>query len=79
MDIHAEPSSLHRFCDFCGIKIQLCQNSCRNARSAGLKLGTWPIKLTHQSGGNYRSAHWREKSQLYLNKWDQVNARRRQK
>lgn len=52
---------------------------CRSARSAGLKLGTWPIKLTHQSGGNYRSAHWREKSQLYLNKWDQVNARRRQK
>jgi protein O-GlcNAc transferase len=43
---------------------------CRSARKAGLKLGTWPIKLTHQSPGNYRSAHWREKSQLYLKKWE---------
>lgn len=52
---------------------------CRSARRAGLKLGTWQIKLTHQSGGNYRSAHWREKSQLYLSKWDQADARKRQK
>jgi hypothetical protein len=43
---------------------------CRSARKAGLKLGTWPIKLTHQSPGNYRSTHWREKSQLYLKKWE---------
>ncbi|MHB8919760.1 MAG: tetratricopeptide repeat protein [Halothiobacillus sp.] len=43
---------------------------CRSARKAGLKLGTWLIKLTHQSPGNYRSTHWREKSQLYLKKWE---------
>jgi len=43
---------------------------CRSARKAGLKLGTWPIKLTHQSGGAFGSAQWRAKYQLYKNKWE---------
>lgn len=43
---------------------------CRSARQTGLKLGTWPIKLTHQSSGAFGSPHWQEKYQLYLNKWD---------
>lgn len=42
---------------------------CRSARSSGLLLGTWPICLTHQSGGAFNSSHWKEKYQLYLNKW----------
>jgi protein O-GlcNAc transferase len=43
---------------------------CRAARKAGLKLGTWLIGLTHQSGGSFGSKHWREKYRLYLNKWE---------
>lgn len=43
---------------------------CRTARKSSLKLGTWPIKLTHQSHGAYHSEHWRRKSQLYLKKWE---------
>lgn len=43
---------------------------CRSARKAGLKLGTWPIKLTHQSGGAFGSRQWRAKYQLYKNKWE---------
>lgn len=42
---------------------------CRTARKAGLKLGTWPIELTHQSSGNFFSEHWRKKARMYLKKW----------
>lgn len=42
---------------------------CRTARKAGLKLGTWPIELTHQSQGNFFSEHWRQKARMYLKKW----------
>ncbi|WP_019898940.1 tetratricopeptide repeat protein [Methylotenera mobilis] len=43
---------------------------CRSAREAGLSLGTWPIKLTHQSKGAFGSPHWAQKCQLYFNKWE---------
>lgn len=43
---------------------------CRSAREAGLNLGTWPIKLTHQSEGAFGSPHWAQKCQLYFNKWE---------
>ena len=42
---------------------------CRSARQRGLRLGTWPICLTHQSVGAFRTAPWREKYELYLEKW----------
>jgi len=42
---------------------------CRTARKAGLRLGTWPICLTHQSGGNFASDAWKEKCRLYREKW----------
>lgn len=42
---------------------------CRTARKAGLTLGTWRIRLTHQSKGNYFSRHWYSKAKLYLKKW----------
>lgn len=42
---------------------------CRAARQAGLRLGTWPICLTHQSGGNFAAAAWGEKYRVYLEKW----------
>jgi hypothetical protein len=43
---------------------------CRSAREAGLKLGTWLIKMTHQSGGAFGSPQWRNKYQCYLKKWE---------
>ena len=45
---------------------------CRSARQAGLRLGTWLVKLTHQSAGAFGSQHWREKYRLYLNKWEEA-------
>ncbi|MFA6041667.1 MAG: tetratricopeptide repeat protein, partial [Methylophilus sp.] len=46
---------------------------CRSARNANLTLGTWPIKLTHQSGGAFGSAQWQAKYQLYLKKWENMD------
>ncbi|MDD2914276.1 MAG: glycosyltransferase [Gallionella sp.] len=42
---------------------------CRSARKNGLRLGTWPICLTHQSGGAFGSPLWNEKHRLYQEKW----------
>ena len=42
---------------------------CRSARAAGLRLGTWPICITHQSGGAFGSAGWREVQRAYREKW----------
>jgi len=42
---------------------------CRTARSRGLKLGTWPIALTHQSMGGYGSEAWRDAYAQYFAKW----------
>jgi tetratricopeptide (TPR) repeat protein len=46
---------------------------CRSARLAGLKLGTWLVSLTHQSGGAFGSVGWVNKYQLYLNKWENTS------
>lgn len=45
---------------------------CRSCRNAGLRLGTWPIQLTHQSGGAFGSPVWLEKYRQYLVKWDEA-------
>jgi GT2 family glycosyltransferase len=42
---------------------------CRTARLAGLRLGTWPICLTHQSGGAFGSGRWNAQYRLYQRKW----------
>jgi GT2 family glycosyltransferase len=42
---------------------------CRTARVKGLRLGCWPIALTHQSGGAFDSPSWREGYAAYLEKW----------
>jgi GT2 family glycosyltransferase len=42
---------------------------CRAARQKGLKLGTWPICLTHQSQGEFGSQRWRRAYRSYLEKW----------
>ncbi|PQA83510.1 hypothetical protein C5F52_08680 [Limnohabitans sp. TS-CS-82] len=43
---------------------------CRSAQKAGLKLGTWPLALTHASGGaSARSQAWTASCALYQRKW----------
>ena len=42
---------------------------CRVAREKGLRLGTWPICVTHQSGGAFGTPKWIEKYRLYIEKW----------
>lgn len=42
---------------------------CRNSRSAGLNLGTWPIAITHQSVGIFSSTSWQAGKKLYFEKW----------
>ncbi len=42
---------------------------CRACRAAGLKLGTWPIAITHESAGGYDSETFREAARRYLEKW----------
>lgn len=43
---------------------------CRSARQAGLRLGTWPICLTHQSIGTaFESPQWINAYAKYLKKW----------
>lgn len=41
---------------------------CRTATAAGLTIGTWPISLTHESGGDL-SDTWKKARQVYLDKW----------
>ena len=43
---------------------------CRSAGAKGLRLGTWPVCLTHQSGGAFGTPKWNEKYSLYLKKWE---------
>lgn len=43
---------------------------CRTARAQGLRIGTWPIALTHQSDGAYGSGNWHELHTLYQAKWN---------
>lgn len=42
---------------------------CRSVRAAGLRLGTWTIAMTHQSGGAFGAAAWNEAFVCYQKKW----------
>ena len=42
---------------------------CRAAREKGLRLGCWPIALTHQSPGGYGDAVWQAGYDAYIAKW----------
>jgi hypothetical protein len=42
---------------------------CRTARAKGLSLGTWPLAITHQSGGAFGGPEWERMYALYLEKW----------
>jgi hypothetical protein len=42
---------------------------CRACTEAGLKVGTWPIAVSHASGGRFGSPEWRRELVLYQEKW----------
>ena len=45
---------------------------CRSARQAGLRLGTWPLALTHQSGGAFGTPQWQKGYATYLSIWEKT-------
>lgn len=42
---------------------------CRQAEEKGLKMGTWPISVVHESGGAFGNDAWRRGYSRYLKKW----------
>lgn len=42
---------------------------CRTAKRAGLRLSTWPILVSHGSGGNFDTDEFRAAARTYLEKW----------
>ena len=42
---------------------------CRQVEQKGLRMGTWPIAVVHESGGNFKSPVWREGYVKYLQKY----------
>lgn len=45
---------------------------CRQCVFGGLKLGTWPIAVTHGSGGAYGSEGWISARDKYFMKWGKI-------
>ena len=43
---------------------------CRTASAAGLRLGTWPIAVTHASTGRFGAGDWAASLAAYRAKWD---------
>lgn len=41
----------------------------RQANAAGLTVSTWPVSITHTSGGSFGSSAWNRGLELYRNKW----------
>lgn len=42
---------------------------CRSCEKAGLRMGTWPIAVTHDSKGSYNTPEWEKGYEDYLAKW----------
>lgn len=42
---------------------------CRQAEARGLRMGTWPVSIVHESGGDLHSAAWRDAYSRYIAKW----------
>jgi len=42
---------------------------CRQAEAKGLKMGTWPISVVHESGGAFGAPSWLDAYQSYLTKY----------
>lgn len=46
---------------------------CRQAEQRGLRLGVWPLAITHLSAGNFDSPSWRRTYPIYLEKWGETS------
>jgi GT2 family glycosyltransferase len=46
---------------------------CRQARAQNFVLSTYPILVSHGSGGNYDSPEWKAAARLYRQKWSEVS------
>lgn len=46
---------------------------CRTCLQKGLRLGTWPIAITHGSRGNFASPEWEAACKVYHQKWSEVS------
>ena len=42
---------------------------CRTCEQAGLRLGTWPIAISHGSFGDFGTDDWKQAYATYLEKW----------
>jgi GT2 family glycosyltransferase len=42
---------------------------CRQAELKGLRMGTWPLSVVHESGGAFGSQGWRDGYERYLRKY----------
>jgi len=42
---------------------------CRSARQCGIRMGTWPICLTHESCGSFGTEQWEHRYRTYIEKW----------
>ena len=42
---------------------------CRQAEQAGLRMGTWPISVVHESSGGFTGDAWSRGYDSYLSKW----------
>lgn len=42
---------------------------CRQAEQNGIKMGTWPISVVHESRGGFGSESWLQGYKRYLDKW----------
>lgn len=47
---------------------------CRSAVQLGLRVGTWPIAVTHNSGGGFGSSSFKDGARAYLDKWRAAQA-----
>jgi GT2 family glycosyltransferase len=45
---------------------------CRQAELKNLRMGTWPISVVHQSGGNFSSKGWAAGYRAYLEKYGEA-------
>jgi hypothetical protein len=44
---------------------------CRQAELKGLRMGTWPISVVHESAGAFNTPPWRTAYDCYLRKYGQ--------
>jgi GT2 family glycosyltransferase len=42
---------------------------CRTCHANGMRIGTWPIAVTHGSPGDFASPEWKASRDRYLRKW----------